>query len=490
MKKLIKLLGILGISTALLFSSIPVAARGEISSRMGTVETETNPDFAQPEEIATPPDLILDDTPLEDLLMQGFTGTDCIPQDEISLKDYITSNAENLLFQDEIIAAATNGWVSSNGKWQYYVNGVAVTGWRQIDSVWYYFDTDTYMVTGWKKISGKWYYFNSSGAMVTGTVQIGSETYYFESSGAMYQGLYPSASAPTCYYGHPDQPDAGAKYKAGWLHVGDEWYYANKTTGTLFSGESELDYKRFYFQPTSRVMRHGYVTVNGESRYYDDDSTSSNYGVLWEGVYDIVTALSSDDLEHAMYNVDLIGEMGYIAKSVTLPLPTDTFNDLPTRKISIVHGHGSPGYIRFDNEEGGSDGYLYGHTATLYNSDARISDYTTDGLDFVDLAIYTSCYSACSNNNSVAQWTYAKGAQAVLGYHHEVTRGEYFSAYLLAYLKLGQTLEVATQNAIQLFDSTFSDLLTNDTRASSPSNLRFYGNTDQIYPLAEEEVIA
>ncbi|PEM68763.1 hypothetical protein CN632_25335, partial [Bacillus pseudomycoides] len=68
----------------------------------------------------------------------------------------------------------------NNGLWDSFVNGVEgyynnlsqptdaiITGWKQIDGKWYYFNSSGAMQTDWQQVNGIWYYFNSSGAMQT-----------------------------------------------------------------------------------------------------------------------------------------------------------------------------------------------------------------------------------------------------------------------------------------------------------------------------------
>ena len=67
--------------------------------------------------------------------------------------------------------AAAGGWGQNDaGKWLYYENNKPVTGWKQIDSTWYYFDAAGLMQAGgWREIGGKWYYFYPDGAMAVNT---------------------------------------------------------------------------------------------------------------------------------------------------------------------------------------------------------------------------------------------------------------------------------------------------------------------------------
>ena len=94
--------------------------------------------------------------------------------------------------------AESNGWVKTEMGWMYKENGKLVTGWKQIDGKWYYFESTGVMQTGWKQVSGKWYYLHTDGAMRTDWKQIGGKWYYFHTDGAM---------------------------RTGWKQIGDKWYY-------------------------------------------------------------------------------------------------------------------------------------------------------------------------------------------------------------------------------------------------------------------------
>ena len=63
------------------------------------------------------------------------------------------------------------GWAQNDaGGWLYYENNKPVTGWKQLESKWYYFDAAGLMQSGgWKQISGKWYYFYADGSMAANT---------------------------------------------------------------------------------------------------------------------------------------------------------------------------------------------------------------------------------------------------------------------------------------------------------------------------------
>jgi glucan-binding YG repeat protein len=134
----------------------------------------------------------------------------------------------------------TNGWVLTNGKWSYYVNGKTQTGWLSQSGKWFYFDSNGVMKTGWLSYKGTWYYLDKSGAMKTGWLLDGDKWYYLDKSGAM---------------------------KTGWLNDGGKKYYLDHSgvmkTGWLLSGG-----KWYYFQPSGE-MRTGWASVKGTWYYFD-----------------------------------------------------------------------------------------------------------------------------------------------------------------------------------------------------------------------------
>jgi Uncharacterized protein involved in cytokinesis, contains TGc (transglutaminase/protease-like) domain len=62
-------------------------------------------------------------------------------------------------------------WRKDNKGWWYTEGNSWATGWKKIDSKWYYFRQDGYMETGWlQDDDGKWYYLNDDGSMANDTV--------------------------------------------------------------------------------------------------------------------------------------------------------------------------------------------------------------------------------------------------------------------------------------------------------------------------------
>ncbi|WP_297424175.1 Ig-like domain-containing protein [Clostridium sp.] len=80
-------------------------------------------------------------------------------------------------------------WIQNyDGSWSYTEGYSYATGWRQINGIWYFFDSSGLMRTGWIYDSGEWYYADLSGAMQTGVIQIEGKIYLFSESGAMQKG--------------------------------------------------------------------------------------------------------------------------------------------------------------------------------------------------------------------------------------------------------------------------------------------------------------
>ena len=153
------------------------------------------------------------------------------------------------------------GWEQSGGNWYYYVDGVKVTGWKQISSgKWYYFNSSGVMQTGWTKVSGKWYYMNSSGVMQKGWLKLSGKWYYLDSSGAMQTG-WTKVSGKWYYL------DSSGVMQTGWTKVSGKWYYLD-SSGVMQTGWLKLSGK-WYYLDSSGVMQKGWLKLSGKWYYLD-----------------------------------------------------------------------------------------------------------------------------------------------------------------------------------------------------------------------------
>ncbi|KAA0548529.1 L,D-transpeptidase family protein [Bacillus sp. BGMRC 2118] len=187
----------------------------------------------------------------------------------------------------------TNGWEQLDGKWYYYVNGVAKTGWQSIGNTWYYFNNNGSMKTGWLLDGGKWYYLNSSGTIKTGWHSEGGQWFYLEPSGVMKTGWYNEAGK--WYYltssgamargwvkdaGHWYYMNSSGVMTTGWIPDGGHWYYLS-SSGAMAKGWVK-DAGHWYYLNTSGVMEKGWIKDAG-SWYYLNSSGAMQTGWINEG---------------------------------------------------------------------------------------------------------------------------------------------------------------------------------------------------------------
>ncbi|WP_223820853.1 L,D-transpeptidase family protein [Bacillus sp. S3] len=165
-------------------------------------------------------------------------------------------------------SVSTNGWVLADGKWYFYANGVAKTGWLSTGGVWYYLDGSGVMKTGWVLDNGKWYYLEKSGAMKTGWLLTGGKWYYLEKSGTMKTGWL--FNGGKWYF-----LDNSGAMKTGWLANGGKWYFLENSgamkTGWLANGG------KWYFLDNSGAMKTGWLN-DGEKKYFLDNSGAMKTG--------------------------------------------------------------------------------------------------------------------------------------------------------------------------------------------------------------------
>ena len=132
------------------------------------------------------------------------------------------------------------GWVSIEGHWSYFASsGAMKTGWIKDKDTWYYLDKEGIMQTGLQKIEGTHYYLNASGAMQTGWKWFDNHYSYFTSSGAM---------------------------KTGWLKENGLWYYLDKE-GIMQTGLQEIEGTRYYLN-ASGAMQTGWKWFNDSYRFF------------------------------------------------------------------------------------------------------------------------------------------------------------------------------------------------------------------------------
>ena len=138
----------------------------------------------------------------------------------------------------------TSTWYQ--GKY-YDSEGYNVIGWKEIDGIYYHFDTNGDLDRGPKEIDGKKYLLSSiDGAMCTGWQVINDKYYYFNKDGSM---------------------------KTGWVKQGNMWYYLSND-GTVSTGWFEVDGKKYHSNDKG-VLQTGWFKENGNYYFLGTDGALS-----------------------------------------------------------------------------------------------------------------------------------------------------------------------------------------------------------------------
>ena len=181
-----------------------------------------------------------------------------------------TTGAEQLSVQ------AKSGWVKSNSRWMYYVNGRALKDTaRKIGTYYYGFDKNGYLCTGFFTLHGRTYYGSTRvgtkkcGAILRGYYHIGDGYYYFNPAkyGALAKGFV-KFGGKLYFFSSKDGKQRRTK---GWFYHGSAMYYV-KSDGTIATNTTIDGYK---------IGANGAVTdVNGMDKKAQGYSSSTRYLIL------------------------------------------------------------------------------------------------------------------------------------------------------------------------------------------------------------------
>ncbi|MBQ6830616.1 MAG: N-acetylmuramoyl-L-alanine amidase family protein [Clostridia bacterium] len=209
---------------------------------------------------------------------------------------------------DETRTVTYTGWLSQNGTWYYYQNGVKLkntwvqdsVGWCYLgrdgaiatntwakDSVgWCYVGADGYCVTNqWRKDSVGWCYLGVDGRMVTNRWVMDSVGWcYVGADGYCVTNNWAKDSNGWCYLGADGRmlTDSWAKDSNGWCYVGSDgycvtetwvkdsvgWRYLNKN-GNVAKGAWVKTNDKWYFVDSYGYMVTGKQYVGGKAYYFD-----------------------------------------------------------------------------------------------------------------------------------------------------------------------------------------------------------------------------
>ena len=232
---------------------LPDTGSGTLDTEEGNSNTE-----APAEELVSDPEAA-DGTEEDDAALNALTDVDSSGLTEAEI---LTDGAAEALMgveADEVL----NGWTEIDQKKYYYENGVAVTGFSNIDGAVYHFEEDGSLTVGAAEIDGSSYYFGNDGKMKTGFVNIDQSQYYFDSEGRMTTGW---------------QKINGFRYnmgedgviRTGWQTIdGDNYFFYTVTDkakkqykGTAVKGFFNWKTGQYYFD-ASNIMTLGWQKING-----------------------------------------------------------------------------------------------------------------------------------------------------------------------------------------------------------------------------------
>ena len=169
--------------------------------------------------------------------------------------------------------SVNTGWRTINGEAYYYINGKPVTGEKQIEGHWYYFDKNGTMQKGFVDLGHKVVYYNAKGWMLYGEQQINGHWYYFDTgSGAMQKGFV-DLGHKVVYYN-----------TKGWMLYGEQqinshWYYFDTGSGAMQKGFVDLGHKVVYYNKKGWML-YGEQQINGHWYYFDTGSGAMQKGFV------------------------------------------------------------------------------------------------------------------------------------------------------------------------------------------------------------------
>ena len=178
---------------------------------------------------------------------------------------------------DDAGACVNNCWREIEGKWYWFADNCAMTSnrWINTEGIWYWVGASGDRLTGWQLINGSWYWLDpETGARATGLTDVHGTKYDFASDGAMVTG-WAREGDDWYYFG------ASGAVAKGWALVNGSWYWLDAETGIMKTGWFELSGNK-YFLTANGAMETGWLLDNG-SWYYFGASGAMTKGWLCLG---------------------------------------------------------------------------------------------------------------------------------------------------------------------------------------------------------------
>ncbi len=192
-----------------------------------------------------------------------------------------------LVSTETVEAATNNGFVTTNGKTYYYVNGTKVKGWKTLNGKKYFFNKSTgVQVQGWLTYGGKKYYLYKSTTpskryAATGWMKDSSgNKRYFDSNGVMIAGKFYSISGKIYYF----SPGTGIMKKNCWITSSKNKYYAT-SSGALYRNQLVYikKYTTYRYFGKYGAMKRGWMEFDDGIRFFRTLSTTAKDGLMARG---------------------------------------------------------------------------------------------------------------------------------------------------------------------------------------------------------------
>ncbi|MBC2477986.1 N-acetylmuramoyl-L-alanine amidase family protein, partial [Clostridium beijerinckii] len=121
------------------------------------------------------------------------------------------------------------GWVQYGNSWYYMdSDGKMATGWRKVNGFWYYLNSTGEMATGWINDGNGWYYLYANGSMTWNNTVDG---YHLDSTGKMVTGTGWKYVDSWWYYLNDDKVATGWLFdKGNWYYLYPKGSMAKSTT--------------------------------------------------------------------------------------------------------------------------------------------------------------------------------------------------------------------------------------------------------------------
>ena len=124
--------------------------------------------------------------------------------------------------------------------------------------------TNTFVDDG----QGNWYYLDANGKNVTGSQIIDGKAMYFAQDGKQVKGAFAQDKDGNRHY---YDRDSGEMWTNRFVNDQGNWYYLNNA-GIPVTGRVSVNDQILYFKSDGSQVKGGFVTENGSSYYYDENS--------------------------------------------------------------------------------------------------------------------------------------------------------------------------------------------------------------------------